>query len=407
MSNKIKKIEKGIIYVIPESEKPLPIYKYSDYYVRNGSVLPDGENFVRAKTSDGDVALHSTELSRSCVLAKDGEGNDVYCVQGEYPYVEATRGNGNGYAYFLNEESAERNGFKFSFRLNQFADGSCSTFYGNEKTLRYHTHAERITSSKHRLKKFHTDADNVLMGLEVEKVDYRLRDKGDAWELLEQTSWSKEEDGSLGSDGYELVSPILPLFNRDKINEAINPVREWINGDSNESCGGHITLSQKGVTTENFLGSMKQYAPILYGLYHKRLDNRFCRAKQWSKYFQYPEKYSAFFVKDSMGREGGRVEIRLFSRVRNEENLLWRIELLQLCVLDGGTLNQFAQRIGCPESVFYKHFAKQYSHESIGKKLRLIDEYSKKFGTHRNGISPSVKKRINNTMGYAVFPEAN
>lgn len=402
----INNIEKGKIYVIPDSEKPLPIYKYSAFYVDNGRVVPDGTNFILAKTSDGDVVVHSSELSHTTRRVKDGNGNDVYCITGEYPYVEARRSNGNGYAYFLDEDSAERNGFKFSFRLNSFADGSCSTFYGNEKTLRYHTHAERITA-KNRLKTFHTDADDVLMGLEVEKVDYRLRDKGEAWELLEQTAWCKEEDGSLGSDGYELVSPILPLFNRDKINEAISPVREWINGDSNESCGGHITLSKKGVTTENFLESMKQYAPILYGLYPKRLDNRYCRAKQWSKYFQYPEKYSAFFVKDGMGREGGRVEIRLFSRVRNEENLLWRIELLQLCVNDGGTLNQFAQRIGCPESVFYKHFAKQYSHEGIGKKLRLIDEYSKKFGTHRNGISPSVKKRINNTMGYAVFPEVN
>jgi hypothetical protein len=81
--------------------------------------------------------------------------------------------------------------------------------------------------------------------------------------------------------------------------------------------------------------------------------------------------------------------------------------LLQLLVNDGGTLNQFAQRIGCPESVFYKHFAKQYNHEGIGNKLRLMNEYSIKYGTHRMGISPSVKKRINNTMGYAVFPEVN
>ena len=77
--------------------------------------------------------------------------------------------------------------------------------------------------------------------------------------------------------------------------------------------------------------------------------------------------------------------------------------MLQLLVNDGGTLNQFAQRIGCPESAFYKHFTKQYSHEGIGKKLRLMDEFAKKYGTHRMGISPSVKKRINNTMGFDVF----
>lgn len=405
MSNKINKFEKGQIYVISDSEKPLPIYKYSTFYVENGKVVPDGTNFVVAKTSDGDVVVHSSELSHTTRKVKDGNGNNVYCISGEYPYVEAINSNGNGYSYFLDEESAERNGFKFSFRLNSFADASCSSFYGTEKTLRYHTHAERI--NKERLKKFHADGDDVLMGLEVEKVDCALKHKGDAWRLLEETSWSKEEDGSLGSDGYELVSPIVPLFNYEKIKEALSPVREWVDGDSNGDCGGHITLSKRGVSTEDFLESMKQYAPVLYALYPKRLDNRFCRAKQWGKYFQYPEKYQAFFPKDGRTDVGGRVEIRLFARVRDEKNLLWRVELLQLCVNDGGTLNQFAQRIGCPESVFYKHFAKQYSHEGIGKKLRLMDEYSKKYGTHRNGISPSVKKRINNTMGYAVFPEVN
>jgi hypothetical protein len=399
MSN-LKTIEQGTIYLIPDSENPIPVYAYSSFYVMNGKVVPDGTNFIRAKTSDGDVAVHSSEVSHTCLKVKDVEGNDVYCIRGEYPYIEARRG--DRYVYFLDELSAERNGFKFSFRLNCFADGEHHSFYGDEKTLRYHTHAERI-SAKNRLKQFHTEQDSVLMGLEVEKVDYSLRNNGEAWKILEETAWSKEEDGSLGSNGYELVSPILPLFDINRIKQAISPVTDWINGDSNEDCGGHITLSKRETTTEAFLESMKQFAPILYSLYPKRLENRYCRAKQWSKYFSYPEKYSAFFAKDGMGSIGGRVEIRLFARVRNEENLLWRIELLQLLVNDGGSLNQFAQRIGCPESVFYKHFAKQYTHEGIGKKLRLMDEYSKKYGTHRNGISPSVKKRINNTMGYDVF----
>jgi hypothetical protein len=83
--------------------------------------------------------------------------------------------------------------------------------------------------------------------------------------------------------------------------------------------------------------------------------------------------------------------------------MYWRLELLQELITDGGNLNQLAQKIGCQESNLYKHFSKHYSHEKIGDKLRLIDDYSKKYGTHRNGISPSVKKRINNTMGYDVF----
>jgi hypothetical protein len=72
-------------------------------------------------------------------------------------------------------------------------------------------------------------------------------------------------------------------------------------------------------------------------------------------------------------------------------------------ILDGGNFNQFAQKIGCQESALYKHFRKQYTHEKIGEKIMLMDKYAKMYNTHRNGLSASVKTRINNTMGFDVF----
>jgi hypothetical protein len=152
------------------------------------------------------------------------------------------------------------------------------------------------------------------------------------------------------------------------------------------------------MTNEELLESMKNYAPILYALYPKRLQRHYCKAKMWSKYTRYNEKYSAFYLKDN-----GVVEIRLFSRVTNIANLKWRLDLLKLFILDGGNLNQLTQKLGCQESALYKHFAKQYTHEKIGEKINLIDVYARTYGTHRNGISPSVKARIVNTMGFDVF----
>jgi hypothetical protein len=244
-----------------------------------------------------------------------------------------------------------------------------------------------------------------LVGVEVEKVDRDLQQEGDAWEILTNTGWAKERDGSLGSNGYELVSPILPLFDNNRIDVATNPVTQWINGKSNSDCGGHVTISKKGLTSVTLLESFKHFVPILYSLYPNRLNNDYCRAKQWSKYFSYPERKQAFNIKDGSYQLGGRVEIRLFGRIINANTLKWRLELLRLLISDGGNLNQFAQKIGCQESIFYKHFALQYKHEQIGEKLQMIDRFSKQYGTHKNGISPSVKKRINNTMGYSVFPE--
>jgi hypothetical protein len=388
----IKEIQKGKVFIF--NEEALPIYRYSNFYVSNGRVVPDEVNFFKALTSNESVAIHESEKDYLCVDAINEMGAKVLVIKNEYPYIRVEhRGK---YKYFMNEVSAENSNFKFSFRLNKFHDANCSQFYGDEKLLNYHTQQQKIDRS--RLAKFHSESDEWLVGVEVEKVDGDLQDKGEAWEILTRTGWSKERDGSLNSGGYEMVSPILPLFNLERIEEAVAPVLEYINANSDDSCGGHINISRKGMSNYDLLESMKQYAPILYALYPKRLNKHYCKAKSWSKYTSQPEKYASFFLKPN-----DVVEIRLFSRVTNLTNLKWRLDLLKLFILDGGNFNQFAQKIGCTESTLYKHFAKMYSHEKIGEKLRLMDEYSKQYNTHRNGISPSVKKRINTTMGYDVF----
>jgi hypothetical protein len=376
----------------------VPIYQDSSFYVENGLVIPDGVNWLKAISNNGTFGVHSSEM-HLLRKAKNLRGEDVYTIRYEYSLVEANDRNGNR-VYFLSEEAAEANNFKFSFRLGQFHDAECERFYGDEKLLSYHTSATAINRSK--LPKFHDENDEYLLGLEVEKCDSVLQQSGDAWQLLEQTGWSKERDGSLGSGGYEMVSPILPLFNTTKIEQVCESVKKWINGSSDDKCGGHITISKKTLTGDELLESFKQFAPIIYSLYPNRLTNTYCRAKTWSKYFSYNEKYQSFYIKDR-NSIGGRVEIRLPNRVRNLSTLLWRVKLIQSLIKDGGNLNQFAQKIGCPESTLYKQFAEQYRHEQIGEKLVLIDKYAKLYGTHRNGISLSVKKRINNTMGYEVF----
>ena len=46
----------------------------------------------------------------------------------------------------------------------------------------YHTHQNRLDKSK--LKNFHNETDEWLVGVEVEKVDRDLQQEGDAWEIL-------------------------------------------------------------------------------------------------------------------------------------------------------------------------------------------------------------------------------
>lgn len=396
MEQTLNQIERGKIFIL--NQKLLAIYEYSNFFLENAVVLPDENTWLTALSNDGTFAVHNSE-QHLLLKCKDAQGNIVNVIKSDYSYIRATNRDGN-YVYFTNESAAEAANFKFSFRLGGFHDSSCTTFYGDEKILTYHTSASRIQRSK--LKKFHDDNDEYLLGLEVEKCDYPLQQSGDAWQLLEDTGWSKEMDGSLGNGGFELVSPILPLFNTNVIETVCQTVKKWIDGDSDSRCGGHITISNKNLTGDELLQSFKHFVPIIYALYPNRITNNYCKAKQWSKLFTYNEKYQSFYIKDR-DTKGGRVEIRVPSRVRNLNTLLWRIKLVQMLIKDNCNLNQLSQKIGCPESAFYKLFAEQYSHIQIVEKLRLIDKYAKSYCTHKSGLSLSVKKRINSTMSCDVF----
>jgi hypothetical protein len=367
-------------------------------------VVCDGVNFIKVLIGSEFYAI--SRYYRDWISdAIDEEGNTVKFVRDEYSITTAYDKHGNR-KYFISEKAAENANYKFSLRMGAFCSSDDKErLYGNEKCLDYHTHARLSSQFAKKLPNFVTEEDEHIIGLEVEKVDSRLRNDSEAWEILQNTGWVREQDGSLTdsrSAGYELVSPLLPLFDNARLDKAFEPVLKYINANSDKSCGGHINVSRKGKTSEELLDEMKHIAPIFYALYERRLTNTYCKAKKWGYYFRYPEKYQAFCLKSDKNV----VEIRLFPRVKNIDTLKWRIKLLQLLIPTGTkqrNLNQICALIGCTETPLYKLFAEHYSHAEIGQKLRDIDKYSKQFATHRNGISASVKRRINATMGFDVF----
>ena len=394
-------LQQGVVY--QNLKNAIPIYNASNFYVEGGQVIPDNVNWYCGISTDGNYAIHNSEKFRLKTVINE-QGEEVYVIKDSYNYITAYDSSNGKNLFFLNEVSAEANSFKFSLRLGTWSKVGCDDFYGNEKLLPYHS-KQRIDSKN--LKKFYDESDDYLIGLEIEKVDENLVQVGDAWEILANTGWSKECDGSLGQNGFEMVSPTLPLFKTEKIKEVCEPVLEWINSGSNVKCGGHITISKSDLTSRELLKSFKQFVPIIYALYPQRLNNTYCAAKVWKRLFSYNEKYQSFYMKDGNYTKGGMVEIRVPNRVRNIEVLLWRVQLIQYLIKEKCNLNQFAQKIGCTESWLYKHFAVQYSHEKIGEKLQLIDKYSKLYGTHSKGLSLSVKQRINTTMSYNVFDLTN
>jgi hypothetical protein len=410
MSTNVFTPTKGTVIL---AENLLPLYPhlrrvkddaaYDDY-----TNLPEGalaycdeENFFKISIHDIFYAV-SNYYAHTFAKAIDELGGEIPITNAYHNCIVATNSVGKP-QYFTNAKAALANNYKFSFRYNIYCHADDKErLYGNQTQFSYHTSQSLNSEQRAHLPKFHDEDDEFLVGLEVEKTDSSLRDDGLAWEIAEKSGWVRERDGSLGTGGYELVSPILPLFDAARIEQSIAPVAKYINGNADSSCGGHINISRKSVTeSRDLLESFKHFAPVLYALYPHRLDNNYCRAKQWSSYFRDCEKYQAFNFKMH-----GIVEIRLFGKIKNVDTLRWRLQLLRLLLPVSGTqknLNQIAQQIGCIESKLYKHLAAQYSHAQIGAKLVEIDKYAKRYGTHKNGLSDSVKNRINVTMGYDVF----
>lgn len=382
----------GVIY---EVNNLIPLHDSNSCYTENAMVVPDNDKFVKVNCTKGVFAFdreeHESELHLACGL----DGTQLY-VHSYYSDFIRGRGADGNIQYFTCEEAARANDFDFSVRLGRWHDKKCSAFYGDETLLSYHD--SRVRGNDDKLIKFVDDNDEFRVGIEVEKVDSRYQRDKLAFEILHETGWKKESDGSLNSGGYELVSPVLPLLDVNRIEKACAPVMKYINAHSDSSCGGHINLSKRGSDSRTLLKGMRGFAPLLYALYESRLENRYCKARKWNNYFRYPEKYSAFYLKNDEI-----VEIRLFSRITNYSVMIWRIKLLQTLFGDfGRNLNQFVLKMSSPENKLYQLLAEQYSREKIKEKIKLVDILSERYGCGK--ISKSVRLKVNARFGEIVLP---
>lgn len=385
------KLSSGVIYQV---EDLLPIHPSSKFHKEGAKIIPDEKNWVKVNTSKGEFAFNKKENEYDLKIAKDINGDKIYVHEDYSHYITAQNDDGD-YIYFTCEEAAKANDFDFSIRLGRYHDKKSDHFYGDNTLFGYHTN---IRNAEGKVPEFVNDDDEFIVGIEVEKVDSRLQHDALVYELFQTTGWKKESDGSLGAGGYELISPKLPLLDMNRIIKACEPVKKYINGQSDSSCGGHINVSRKGVNSRDLLKGMKGFVPIIYALYESRLTNRYCQAKKWLQYFNYRDKYTAFYLKNE-----SICEIRLFSRVTNYTTLQWRIKLLQTLFGDyGKNLNQFVLKMSNRETPLYQLLSEQYTHQRIGEKITLVDTLSKRYGCGK--ISKSVRTKVNDRFGYTVLP---
>jgi len=167
------------------------------------------------------------------------------------------------------------------------------------------------------------------IGYEIEKEDEDVLRSINIQDFEDSTNhiWRKERDGSLNDDnGYELISPTFEL-NIDKIFELIEGndiLVRHINANTSSRCGGHIHLSQNGLSGNELFDKIKGYTPLFYALYYGRVNKTYCKGKNNKDLKEDNEKYQAIKI------HSDRVEFRIISAVHNVNTLKWRTKLLMM-----------------------------------------------------------------------------
>jgi hypothetical protein len=246
-------------------------------------------------------------------------------------------------------------------------------------------------------------SDNAVIkfGIEVEKEDQDALTSIRSQELMDATGWAKESDGSLNSKGYELVSPTYDLMNLRAFKESLSnrDIARHVNADYSDRCGGHITVSHGEYTPNELFEGMTGFFPLIYGLYPKRTQQDYCKAKSKRTMGNDPDKRSSFFIKHGM------LECRIFPAFRDVDNAIWRIELMQLVVNNlNMSENEVLKMLVNKNSKLHKHimlmykkagrenaseclmelcarfvmYAQQYNHVNLSSTLTMIQNNNKK-----------------------------
>jgi hypothetical protein len=215
------------------------------------------------------------------------------------------------------------------WRRGRHTDGSFGTcYFPNEETqLRfgatpslegYHGSARRHHDSS----KLSDPSVEWCVGWEVEKEDREARIKACRLQCALGGGWIAERDGSLDPEiGVEFVSPVYDLMD-SKTQIADFERLDWVmNASKTNKCGGHITISRRGMTSNKLLEKLTPYIPMLFALYEGRLAGNYSGVQTKDEIENSTRR--AIYLKASC------VEIRVPSAVGTLEDIKWRLKLIR------------------------------------------------------------------------------
>ena len=260
------------------------------------------------------------------------------------------------------------------YRSDRDGNGYYQTLNDGE-VRRYHHFSRRDVSEL--LKNEKLNNTHYRVGIEVEKEDYFAKLSSKADTIYDKYKWAKEEDGSLCLvKGYEFISPTYSLYGK-KLKSDLKkaPIKKLIDGNYSDRCGGHINLSSAKYNSKELYQGLSAFFPLFYSIYENRIHADFCQAKKVSEMAWNVQKRSAFYMKND-----AILEIRLFPAVKNTNNLLWRLDLIKICVENINCSEMDVLRmLTSKKSKLYKHLLKVIDEQKIQQKVIKFIKYSREF----------------------------
>ena len=200
------------------------------------------------------------------------------------------------------------------------------------------------------------------IGVEVEKCDSHWMENRPVT-TAKRAGWICVSDGSLNDYGFELVSPCWNLKRLDHVIENIMSM-EIIDAECDSSCGGHITVSKRGLTGEEFADEMSDFIPLLFAMYPKRLRCNWSAGQKKKQLYESCEKYIAIRTKPQS------VEFRIFPRIKHREQLINRLKFVAwgMKVDERRTV---ASELEDPKSWIVKYLSQFYDEQRLKDKKEM------------------------------------
>jgi hypothetical protein len=209
-----------------------------------------------------------------------------------------------------------------------------------------------------------------FVGIEVEKEDLDVRNRCAYANCDLGNGWIAEGDGSLDRQaGVEIVSPVMNLMDTTSLFAEYDRLDWVMNAGHSRRCGGHITISRKGMTSDQLVAKLMPFVPMLFSLYEGRLTNGYSGIQNKHEI----ERGSRRAIHR---KSGGAVEIRIFSAVPSLEGIKFRTKLVQWIAnaIDSDKYSTYTDVVDAMfnDKKLFKLLKTQYDNTKLRRKQALV-----------------------------------